>query len=460
MSLQINICIKIKNFLFCYLFTINLLILINFSVNDTNTTYSVYQQGLSNHLNNVDLVDVDNELSAVQVSIGYPPQKFLLLFDINSDYTWLRGSKCLQCTYSKLFNENESQTLIKTNITKKWQDYNQNINGEIVYDYLNIKIFSASNMPFIVVNEDYYLDGVDGVLGFGYGKENEINFSVLDKLKENNQIKNRIFSIKNNDEVSRSLHLGVLSSHINQNNLTYCNINLTIPQWNCKISHLFVGSDVNFYKAVSLNVNAIFSTVIKNIVVPNKFLQFFLQNYFEKYPNYESKFCYIKPDGKKNYILCNIKYFDLNLAPMISFIINGYAYKIQSFYLFEQLFSDAYNQFYLFKIVFVDNQADWILGNHFLKLFEIVFNKDTNQVGFYGGLKYDLTKFTRDRSEYICFYNYFVIFLIVFLISFSMGYIYYKKKQEQKILYSRSFSESLGKRNLTKGEKENTLNTN
>jgi hypothetical protein len=413
---------------------------------------------LPSSLNYIDLIDLDNQLLALQVSMGYPPQKFVLLFDINSDYTWVRGSGCLQCSYSKVFQENDSQTLFKTNITKSWQDLNQNIKGEIVYDYINVKIFSASNMPFLIVEEDYYLDGVDGVIGFGYGKNSEINFSILDKFRENNQIETKIFSFKFNEDISPSLFLGGLPPHIVESNLSYCNVNTTLSSWNCRISHIFVGTDVNFYKSVQLNVDAIFSTINNNILVPNKYIQFFFQNYFEHYPNYESKFCYVKPDGKKSYILCNLKYFDINKAPVFSLIINGYAYKIQPHLLFEQLFSDAYNQFYFFKIVFMESN-DWILGSSFLKQFELVFNKETNQVGFYGGDKYDLTKFTRDRSESTCLYNYFVFIFIFFLIAFSMGYMYYKKKQEQKVLYFRSFSESY-KKKTTKEEKEIKLINN
>jgi hypothetical protein len=393
----------------------------------------------SSPFNTIDLYDLDNNLHGIQLTIGYPPQKFLLLFDTTTEYTWLRGSSCNDCTFSKVFQENDSQTLIKTNMTLSFKDLNQNMKGEISLDYLSIKIFSATNMPFLIVNEDYFLDGVDGIIGFGYGGRSDtgINFSILDKLKENNQIKERIFTVQLHDELSSSLFIGKVPPHIQDNlgNLTNCNVNTTLNSWNCQISHILVGNEMNFYKAIPIHKFAIFSSTVNNLIIPSDLMQFFMKEYFEQYPGYESKFCYVKPDGRKFFILCNMKYFDINKAPMLSLIINGYAYNIPAQELFEQLFTDAYNQYYFLKIVFMDTPDNmWVLGTNFMRQYEVVFNKETNQVGFYNGPKYDLTKFTGDRKEFICWYNFFVYVFLISLVGFSMGYMIYKKQKENDII--------------------------
>lgn len=395
----------------------------------------------SSPFNTIDLYDLDNSLHGIQLAIGYPPQKFLLLFDTTTEYTWLRGSLCIDCAFSKVFKEKESQTLIKTNMTVSYKDLSQNMKGEICLDYLSIKIFSANNMPFLIVNEDYFLDGVDGVIGFGYGVRTDsgtgINFSILDKLKENNQIKEKIFTVQLHDELSSSLFIGKVPPHIQENlsNLTYCNVNTTLNSWNCQISHILVGKEMNFYKAIPVHKIAIFSSTVNNFIIPYDLIQFFMKEYFEQYPGYEGKICYVKPDGKKFFILCNKKYFDIDKAPMLSLILNGYAYNIPAQALFEQLFIDAYNQYYFFKIVFMDTQDNmWILGTNFIRQYEVVFNKETHQVGFFDGPKYDLTKFTGDRTEFICWYNFFVYVFLISLVVFSMGYMIYKKQKENDIV--------------------------
>jgi hypothetical protein len=366
------------------------------------------------------------------VSIGYPPQKFNLLFDIMYEYTWVRGNECQYCSYGKTFNEKDSDTLTLTNTSLSLNNINQNINGEIAYDLISIKIFSSNNMPFLIVNDDYFLDGVDGVVGFGYGSNSEINFSILDKLYHSNQIKERIFSLKFNDELVTNFTIGRIPNHIENdyNNFSFCNINKTLNSWNCLISHIIIGEEINFYKAIPLNVNAVFSSTVSNIVIPSEYLNFFIQKYFESSTDYESKYCYVKPDGKKNLILCNLKYFDIRKAPPLFFILNGFAYKIPAHDLFEHVFSDAYSQYCFFKITFSEtNDNRWILGYNFLKQYEVVFNKDASQIGFYSGIKYDLTKFTSDPTEIICIYNYFIYLLFILLILCSMAYVFYKNKK-------------------------------
>ncbi len=296
-------------------------------------------------------------------------------------------------------------------------------------------------MPFLIVNEDDYLDGVDGKLGFGYGGVSDaaggVNFSILDKLKENNQIKDRIFSLQLHDELSTSIFIGKIPTYIQNNlsNLTNCNINTTLNSWNCQVSHILVGSEMNFYKAIPVHKFAIFSSIKNDFIIPPEFIQFFIKEYFEQYPGYESKFCYVKPDGRKMFILCNMKYFDINKAPMLSFIMNGFAYNIPAQDLFEQLFSDAYNQYYFFKIVFMETpDSQWVLGTNFLRQYEVVFNKETNQIGFFNGPKQDLTKFTGDRKEFICWYNFFVYLFLFSLVGSSMGYMIYKKRKETEYM--------------------------
>jgi hypothetical protein len=85
------------------------------------------------------------------------------------------------------------------------------------------------------------------VIGLGYAKNSEINFSILDRFRENNQIVSKIFSFELSGDISPSLFLGLLTPHIVESNLSYCNVNTTLSSWDCSISHIYVGTDVNFY---------------------------------------------------------------------------------------------------------------------------------------------------------------------------------------------------------------------
>lgn len=401
----------------------------------------------SETLNTIDLIDIEENLFAISVSIGYPPQKFLMQFDISSEYTWVAGPKCRYCSYEHYFNETVSETAITTNTTILLEDSKARITGEIIFDYINMKIFSANNLPFLIVNEDIYLDGLDGSIGFGYSKaKSQRNFSILDKLYSNKQIINNLFSLKfSQSSLPDKLILGMMPQEVENDmkNYTVCNVDENMPNWNCRISHLIVGKDVNFYNAMSINKLAMFSSTLDLMNVPVESIQFFMQNYFNYYPNYSNDMCKIKPDGQKFYIMCNIDLFDLNEAPPLHLIMNGYAYFISQYDLFKQVFSDSYIKYYLFKIVFKSTpNSQWVLGYSFMKHYLMVFDKEKSQVGFYAGIKYDLRKFTRDSIEIVCLYNYSVYIFIASLVGISMWYIIHKKKQDE-ILVTKAIIEEI-----------------
>ena len=392
----------------------------------------------SEQLNTIDLMEYDENMFSMSVSIGYPPQKFKLKFDLASEYTWVGGSDCLYCSFETLFDERSSQTAIKTNTSILIQDSKPQIRGEITFDYINIKIFSANNLPFLIINDDVYLDGLDGVIGFGYSsKKSQMNFSILDKLYSNNQINNKLFCLKFSESSLAKLLLGLMPQEILSDikNYTVCNVDKSIRNWNCKISHIIVGTEVNFYKAISINKSAVFSSNMNLLNVPIDNIQFFMQNYFNKYPSYQSSMCIIKQDGQNFYILCDMDLFDLHKAPPLHLVLNGYAYHISQYDLFKEIFTDNYIRYYLFKIMFTNTPYNqWILGYSFMKHFIMVFDSEKSQVGLYSGIKSDLTKFTRDSVETVCLYNYAVYVFFSALLGLSMWYVIYKKKQDENII--------------------------
>jgi len=392
----------------------------------------------SENLNTIDLRDIDNDCFAVSVSIGYPPQKFQLQLDISSEYTWVGGKHCEYCSFENLYDETASQTAIKPNVFINFEEFKTQIKGEIIFDFINIKIFSANSVAFFIVTDDIYLDGLDGVLGLGYTSvKSEIGFSILDRLFLTNQIQRNIFSLKYSEASAPKLLMGGVPNEIENDakNFTVCNVDKTVNNWNCKISHLLVGTNVNFYKAIAINKSAMFSTTINLINVPIDNITFFMQNYFQTYPGYSIDFCKVKPEGQKFFIICNMDLFDLNKAPPMHLILNGYAYYISPFDLFEEIFTESYIRYYLFKIVFKHTpNGQWILGHSFMRQYHIVFDKEKGQVGFYSGIKADLSKFTRDSTESVCFYNYFCYFFLVSLVLVSMGYIIYNKKKEENLI--------------------------
>jgi hypothetical protein len=272
--------------------------------------------------------------------------------------------------------------------------------------------------------------------------------SFIDKLYTSNEISERTFILNLVDELSPKFHIGKLPQHISADikNLSTCKTKKSLGNWNCLISHVLFGNDFNFYKAISVNVHAVFASGINNIAMPTEYIDLFMNNYFKSFKlNNNNKFCFTKANAKNIHILCDRNYLEtgttsgVSSLPSLNFIINGFAYRIPAEDLFEEVYSEANSQFNLFKIFFTEtSQKQWILGTTFLKQFEVVFNKDKEEVGFYSnplsGAKYDFTKFTSDDKESFCFYNYSAYFILASIVLMSMCYVYWTKRKRDEII--------------------------
>ena len=148
----------------------------------------------------------------------------------------------------------------------------------------------------------------------------------------------------------------------------------------------------------------------------------FINNYFKTFPNYDEKKCMIKIIGGIYQIYCLRSFLNFN-GPSIHFIMNGYAYKIPFDDLFEDVYTDSYNSYKLFKIEFyITEKNEWYFGTIFLKQYEVVFDADNKVMGFYGDNKYDLTKYTNEEYEVTCWYNTISVFLLFLVVIIPMIY--------------------------------------
>ena len=374
-------------------------------------------------------------LFATTISIGYPKHDFLLLIDTTSDYTWVRGTNCTFCSYTEnIYDEKESISVIYP--TKypycTITDIRGSVSGEIALDDVKLGDFYASKLEILIASEDEFLEFVDGVLGLDIFKNTGSNNLIISKLYQNGSIKHRIFSINIKEEMSGSLTIGEIPYYIlnDKDNYSTCKIRNENNNWNCLVTHVLFGDDFDFYNAIKLN-DAItnFSTGVNGIYIPINLIDLFLDNYFKKLPNFSNTKCFIKKTSGTKHILCQ-KNFLNNLIPYnISFIINGYAFKIPFDDLFEDVYSDSYNQYKIFKIEFTDTpKNEWYFGTIFLKQSEVVFDGEKMEVGFYSKNKYDFTKFTNEHYESFCWYNTISILVLLFILVGPMIFTLYNQK--------------------------------
>ena len=203
---------------------------------------------------NFTLEHTQNKLSnknyyTIPLKVGTPEEEYEVQVDTSTCVSWLASNDCRNCIMAhRLYDEENSRTSSRTEISVKIEDEDGNAEGYKISDNIQLGSYKLKQFGFVQVTKiaDNFRDHQQGKLGLGYKshylKEDDFNF--LEKLKKNNLISKKIFSINAINDKKGMLFIGdVPGKEYN----SYCNVTDTADlddmykeSWVCTLSHVGV----------------------------------------------------------------------------------------------------------------------------------------------------------------------------------------------------------------------------
>ena len=348
------------------------------------------------------------------VGFGTPVNFIPLQIETTSYKSWIVSSSLdSKNTLAFSYDKKSSST---SEDTENWDtvvDQEGTISGNIIYDKIYLQNFEISHYKFIEALEfENFNDYKFGKLGLGnchYANEENKQFCLLERLKENGSINRRIFSLRELSDTHGELVIGDVTKVSKENDyplLPLIDKDLYDDieddefkmSWVTKMSHVLVhDNDINvkniFDNRIKVNGFVSFDSSCHYIEAPYYYINYFQEKIFDKYLN---NICRKVNDDGTYMFLCEKEKFEevkdnikkLNLV----FIMDGNGFEINLEFLFEQTRENDYEFFVHFKDF---EQNIWNLGHPFFHFYTIIFDQDNQEIGIDGKNIY----FLKDETE-------------------------------------------------------------
>ena len=300
--------------------------------------------------------------------------------------------------------------LLDTSLSQSYFFTDSNkINYNLILNHLNDEIFNANieinglyikDYKFILTPDFTKLDNIQiqGIIGLGLNNNNEN--VLVDSLKKENIIKNRIIYYQTNPEPK--IMFPVEIKRKDMKNFTSCKVvyNEDYPEnWICKMTNFFFKDSVknennlNLDEFIDLDENyAIFDSKSYYITAPEQYINYFLK----KFNQIKANACTTTKLDSEKYLSCSFTEEDLTILPSIVFVFDGYGYKIRG----ENLFMNMEKGKYISLIKFNNKIIDdiWIFGFPLFNSYLIKFDFDNLTIGFNGEEPFNLTSYNNEND--------------------------------------------------------------
>ncbi|XP_042689627.1 gastricsin isoform X2 [Centrocercus urophasianus] len=310
-----------------------------------------------------------------EISIGTPPQNFLVLFDTGSSNLWVPSTLCQSqaCANHNEFNPNESSTFSTQNEFFSLQYGSGSLTGIFGFDTVTIQGISITNQEFGLSETEpgtnFLYSPFDGILGLAFPAISAGGATtVMQKMLQENLLDSPIFSFYlSGQEGSQGgeLILGGVNPNLYTGQIFWTPVVQT-TYWQIGIEDFTVGGQNSGW--CSQGCQGIVDTGTSLLTVPNQV--------FSKLMQYIGA----QADSNGQYVAScsNIEYM-----PTLTFVISGNSFPLPpSAYMLQSNSGYCTVGIESTYLPSETGQPLWILGDVFLRVYYSIYDMGNNRVGF------------------------------------------------------------------------------
>ncbi|CAI9559194.1 unnamed protein product [Staurois parvus] len=310
-----------------------------------------------------------------QISVGTPPQNFMVLFDTGSSNLWVASTYCQSeaCQNHPLFNPSQSSTYTSNNQQFSMQYGSGSLTGVFGYDTVTVQSLTITNQELgLSVNEpgtDFVYAGFEGIFGMAYPALSAGGATTaMQGMLQQNLLTYPIFSVYMNRpsvfSQSGAVIFGGVDNQLYSGQIYWAPVTQEL-YWQIAMMMFSINGQATGW--CSQGCQAMVDTGTSLLTIPQQFLGNFLQYVGAQ-----------QSQSGEYYVNCN----NVQNLPPISFTIGGNQFSIPPSGYILQINGYCVVGFESTYLPSRNGQPLWILGDVFLRQYYSVYDLGNNQVGF------------------------------------------------------------------------------
>ncbi|XP_069098501.1 gastricsin-like [Pleurodeles waltl] len=305
-----------------------------------------------------------------EISIGTPPQSFLVLFDTGSSNLWVASTYCQSqaCTNHNLFNPSQSSTYSTNNQQFTMSYGSGSVTGIFGYDTVTVQGLSITNQEFGLTTSEtgssFYYSKFDGIFGMAYPAMSAGGATTaMQGMLQQNLLSNPIFSVYMGSQSGQIIFGGVDSS-LYSGQIVWAPVTQEV-YWQIGIDGFSINGQATGW--CSSGCQGIMDTGTSPLTIPQQYMGSLLQTLGAQ-----------QTQNGEYFVNCN----NVQNLPTITFSINGYSFQIPPSAYINQ--NNGYCSVNVEETYLPsqNGQPLWILGDVFLRQYYTVYDMSNNRVGF------------------------------------------------------------------------------